>query len=126
MQAVQVTLFRLGTSAEGANLRARMQSACLLSDMESFKAANPGCCLSDFVRWYAPRDWLEEEVIDEEGRVGVRGQSAHTDLLGSLFGHKGTISYSIWYFHLNSNHKNNACMYFKIDLDNVIIGGLSC
>lgn len=30
-------LAKLGTSAEGAQLRARMQSACLLSDMESFK-----------------------------------------------------------------------------------------
>lgn len=28
---------RLGTSAEGANLRARMQSASLISDMQSFK-----------------------------------------------------------------------------------------
>lgn len=32
-------LAKLGTSAEGAHLRARMQSACLLSDMESFKVA---------------------------------------------------------------------------------------
>lgn len=30
-------LAKLGTSAEGSHLRARMQSACLLSDMESFK-----------------------------------------------------------------------------------------
>uniref|UniRef100_A0A673J1T8 Rab3 GTPase-activating protein catalytic subunit n=1 Tax=Sinocyclocheilus rhinocerous TaxID=307959 RepID=A0A673J1T8_9TELE len=32
-------LAKLGTSAEGAHLRARMQSACLLSDMESFKVS---------------------------------------------------------------------------------------
>ena len=25
--------------------------------MESFKAANPGCVLADFVRWHSPRDW---------------------------------------------------------------------
>lgn len=30
-------LAKLGSSAEGTHLRARMQSACLLSDMESFK-----------------------------------------------------------------------------------------
>lgn len=30
-------LAKLGTSAEGTQIRARMQSACLLSDMESFK-----------------------------------------------------------------------------------------
>ena len=66
---------RLGTSAEGANLRARMQSACLLSDMESFKAANPGAVLGDFVRWYSPRDWVEEELVDEEtGNVTKKGE----------------------------------------------------
>lgn len=25
------------------------------------KAANPGCVLEDFVRWYSPRDWVEVE-----------------------------------------------------------------
>ncbi|KAK1336993.1 hypothetical protein QTO34_003035 [Cnephaeus nilssonii] len=67
-------LAKLGTSAEGAHLRARMQSACLLSDMESFKAANPGCCLEDFVRWYSPRDYIEEEVIDEKGNTVLKGE----------------------------------------------------
>uniref|UniRef100_A0A3P9DU40 Rab3 GTPase-activating protein catalytic subunit n=1 Tax=Maylandia zebra TaxID=106582 RepID=A0A3P9DU40_9CICH len=62
-------LTKLGTSAEGTHLRARMQSACLLSDMESFKAANPGCVLEDFVRWYSPRDYVEEEVVDEKGNT---------------------------------------------------------
>ena len=33
-------LSKLGTTAEGAVLRARMQSACLLSDMEAFKVMN--------------------------------------------------------------------------------------
>ncbi|XP_025751573.2 rab3 GTPase-activating protein catalytic subunit [Manacus vitellinus] len=67
-------LAKLGTSAEGAHLRARMQSACLLSDMESFKAANPGCCLEDFVRWYSPRDYIEEEVVDEKGNKIIKGE----------------------------------------------------
>ncbi|XP_077303937.1 rab3 GTPase-activating protein catalytic subunit isoform X1 [Lithobates pipiens] len=67
-------LAKLGTSAEGAHIRARMQSACLLSDMESFKAANPGCSLEDFVRWYSPRDYIEEEVVDESGNKVVKGE----------------------------------------------------
>uniref|UniRef100_A0A5F8GGZ1 Rab3 GTPase-activating protein catalytic subunit n=1 Tax=Monodelphis domestica TaxID=13616 RepID=A0A5F8GGZ1_MONDO len=50
-------LAKLGTSAEGAHLRARMQSACLLSDMESFKAAHPGCVLEEIVKWDSPRDY---------------------------------------------------------------------
>ncbi|KAL1434307.1 hypothetical protein MTO96_011935 [Rhipicephalus appendiculatus] len=45
-------LVKLGSNPEGAVLRARMQSACLFSDMEAFKAANPGASLSDFVRCY--------------------------------------------------------------------------
>ncbi|XP_014777563.1 rab3 GTPase-activating protein catalytic subunit [Octopus bimaculoides] len=67
-------LARLGSSAEGSQLRARMQSACLLSDMESFKAANPGCMLEDFVRWYSPRDWVDEQVDENGGVVVVKGQ----------------------------------------------------
>ncbi|XP_052004436.1 rab3 GTPase-activating protein catalytic subunit isoform X2 [Xyrauchen texanus] len=79
-------LAKLGTSAEGAHLRARMQSACLLSDMESFKAANPGCSLEDFVRWYSPRDYVEEEVTDESGQIVVRGDlSARMKIPGNMW-----------------------------------------
>uniref|UniRef100_A0A8D0CE82 Rab3 GTPase-activating protein catalytic subunit n=1 Tax=Scleropages formosus TaxID=113540 RepID=A0A8D0CE82_SCLFO len=79
-------LAKLGTSAEGAHLRARMQSACLLSDMESFKAANPGCSLEDFVRWYSPRDYVEEEVVDEHGEKSLRGElSARMKIPGNMW-----------------------------------------
>ncbi|XP_056322006.1 rab3 GTPase-activating protein catalytic subunit [Danio aesculapii] len=79
-------LAKLGTSAEGAHLRARMQSACLLSDMESFKAANPGCTLLDFVRWYSPRDYVEEQVTDAAGQVEVRGElSARMKIPGNMW-----------------------------------------
>uniref|UniRef100_A0AAX7U6V6 Rab3 GTPase-activating protein catalytic subunit n=1 Tax=Astatotilapia calliptera TaxID=8154 RepID=A0AAX7U6V6_ASTCA len=44
-----------------------------ISDMESFKAVNPGCVLEDFVRWYSPRDYVEEEVVDEKGNTMVTG-----------------------------------------------------
>ncbi|XP_034717220.1 rab3 GTPase-activating protein catalytic subunit isoform X2 [Etheostoma cragini] len=79
-------LAKLGTSAEGTHLRARMQSACLLSDMESFKAANPGCVLEDFVRWYSPRDYVEEEGIDEKGNTVVKGElSARMKIPGNMW-----------------------------------------
>lgn len=32
---------------------------------DSFKAANPLGQLEDFIRWYSPRDWIEEESEDE-------------------------------------------------------------
>jgi len=50
-----------------------MQSACLLSDMEAFKAANPGCVLADFVRWYSPRDWIEDTVVNDDGTTQHTG-----------------------------------------------------
>ena len=56
---------------EGTELRAKMQSTSLLSDMESFKAANPGSILSDFVRWHSPRDWEE----DGSGKVFLLNRS---------------------------------------------------
>ncbi|TPX58349.1 hypothetical protein PhCBS80983_g03159 [Powellomyces hirtus] len=41
--------------------RARLQSKSLASDMMAFKAANPATTMEDFVRWYSPRDWIEED-----------------------------------------------------------------
>ncbi|PAA47957.1 hypothetical protein BOX15_Mlig020287g1 [Macrostomum lignano] len=55
-------LAKLGTDSQAAALRARMQSSSLLSDMQAFKAANPGCCLEDFVRWHSPRDFSNGQL----------------------------------------------------------------
>lgn len=49
----------------GSEIGTQMMSASLLSDMESFKAANPNGKLEDFIRWYSPRDWIEEEDDEE-------------------------------------------------------------
>lgn len=32
----------------------------------SCQAANPGCLLEDFVRWYSPNDWLQGEETEDE------------------------------------------------------------
>ncbi|XP_015108534.1 rab3 GTPase-activating protein catalytic subunit isoform X2 [Diachasma alloeum] len=61
-------MMQLGTDKHGSEMRARLMSASLLSDMESFKAANPGSELEDFIRWYSPRDWVEVEGVDEWGQ----------------------------------------------------------
>lgn len=58
-------LLKLGEDEHGSELRARMMSASLLSDMESFKAANPDCIIEDFIRWYSPADWVEEKELDQ-------------------------------------------------------------
>ncbi|KAL4271982.1 hypothetical protein GQ457_13G002130 [Hibiscus cannabinus] len=46
----------------------------LLSDMQAFKAANPGCILEDFVRWHSPPDWTEADSSDEVNSSVTRGQ----------------------------------------------------
>uniref|UniRef100_A0A8C6NZJ0 Rab3 GTPase-activating protein catalytic subunit n=1 Tax=Nothobranchius furzeri TaxID=105023 RepID=A0A8C6NZJ0_NOTFU len=86
-------LAKLGTSAEGSHLRARMQSACLVSDMESFKAANPGCVLEDFVRWYSPRDYEEKYEVDEKGNKVLTGElSARMKIPGNMWAEAWEIS----------------------------------
>lgn len=56
-------LLALGEGESAAQMRREMQEGSLLSDMESFKAANPGSILADFVRWHSPRDWIVEEDV---------------------------------------------------------------
>ncbi|KAL2476335.1 hypothetical protein Adt_37071 [Abeliophyllum distichum] len=53
----------------------------LLSDMQAFKAANPGCILEDFVRWHSPPDWMENDANTEVNKtsdgcdlLSVKGQ----------------------------------------------------
>ena len=53
---------------ETSIIRAKLQCASLLSDMEAFKAANPGCCFEDFIRWHSPRDFIESEEEEEDER----------------------------------------------------------
>ncbi|GMF45748.1 unnamed protein product [Phytophthora fragariaefolia] len=54
----QDLLTRLGVTVESDKLRQQIQSTSLVSDMQSFKAANPRSCLADFIRWYSPKDWI--------------------------------------------------------------------
>ncbi|GLD92369.1 hypothetical protein PINS_up000902 [Pythium insidiosum] len=63
----QELLSRLGVNKESAMLRQQIQSISLVSDMQSFKAANPDSCLADFVRWYSPKDWIEDKSLSGSG-----------------------------------------------------------
>ena len=51
MHEREAAMAALGDTPEGRALRTKMQSDLLISDMSSFKAANPAACLADFVRW---------------------------------------------------------------------------
>ncbi|CAG8527251.1 3800_t:CDS:2, partial [Paraglomus occultum] len=59
-------LANLGCSESASRKRAEIQSSCLKSDMEAFKAANPQATLEDFVRWHSPRDWIPDEGDDPD------------------------------------------------------------
>ncbi|RXG59762.1 Rab3 GTPase-activating protein catalytic subunit [Armadillidium vulgare] len=79
-------LLRLGSDSSGSCQRAKLMSSSLLSDMESFKAANPGAILDDFVRWYSPRDWIEEEETTEDGEQVTKGHLSSRMLIpGNLW-----------------------------------------
>ncbi|KAG4206756.1 hypothetical protein ERO13_A03G026800v2 [Gossypium hirsutum] len=38
-----------------------LERETLSSDMSAFKAANPGAVFEDFIRWYSPTDWENDE-----------------------------------------------------------------
>ncbi|KAJ8247119.1 hypothetical protein GJAV_G00258960 [Gymnothorax javanicus] len=79
-------LAKLGTSAEGAHLRARMQSACLLSDMESFKRQPTLAVAWRTLCGGTPRDYVEEEVTDDNGEKLLRGDlSARMKIPGNMW-----------------------------------------
>ena len=73
-------LVNLGSSNDAAMIRAKIQSASLMSDMQSFKAANPGCVLEDFVRWYSPRDWVDYEETEIDTETGLEKLVKRYDL----------------------------------------------
>lgn len=54
--------------AHEADVRARVQSACLVSDMSAFKAANPRADFPDFVRWHSPKDFRPETGLSARFR----------------------------------------------------------
>ena len=61
-------LTNLGSTMHSDDLKTKIehQSAGLLSDMEAFKAANPGAQFEDFIRWMSPRDWVELTYQDDD------------------------------------------------------------
>lgn len=68
----------------GSELRAQMMSASLLSDMESFKAANPSGKLEDFIRWYSPRDWIENNDDDFDNNKSDSDDDESNDGKGKI------------------------------------------
>lgn len=69
----------------------------LLSDMQAFKAANPGCILEDFVRWYSPPDWSEVEVDHLSDETSAKDDdSSRRGRLSSRMQSKGNLWQELW------------------------------
>lgn len=66
---LQRTLRRQSTSSSSpitsTNRTTKSQSQSLKSDMMSFKAANPKAKLCDFIRWFSPSDWNEQDGLSK-------------------------------------------------------------
>eukprot|EP01097_Dermamoeba_algensis_P010173 TRINITY_DN7418_c0_g1_i1.p1 TRINITY_DN7418_c0_g1~~TRINITY_DN7418_c0_g1_i1.p1 ORF type:complete len:528 (-),score=126.57 TRINITY_DN7418_c0_g1_i1:116-1699(-) len=47
---------------KNTEFKAELQSNSVLSDMQAFKAANYDSAFEDFIRWYSPNDWEDNET----------------------------------------------------------------
>ncbi|XP_057833220.1 uncharacterized protein LOC131043965 isoform X2 [Cryptomeria japonica] len=68
----------------------------LFSDMQAFKAANPGCILEDFVRWYSPPDWKEETCNLSDGANDNDKGSSRRGYLSKRMQAKGNLWCELW------------------------------
>ncbi|KAM7251178.1 hypothetical protein ACFE04_023061 [Oxalis oulophora] len=69
----------------------------LLSDMQAFKAANPGCILEDFVRWHSPPDWTESEPSSKDkDSCNGGGSSSTRGQLSSRMQKEGNLWRELW------------------------------
>lgn len=93
----QELLSRLGATEESALLRQKIQSTALVSDMQAFKAANPGSCLADFVRWYSPKDWIAQ-TAEQQQDLPISGKDIW------WFENQGMLSDRMRVGRLNSKH----------------------
>jgi Rab3 GTPase-activating protein catalytic subunit len=123
----QELLSRLGVGPESTILRQQLQSAALVSDMQAFKAANPGACLADFIRWYSPKDWIPVDPLTAssfakslppDGRDvwWFEGQGMLSDRMRSASGgtHASSTTLHLWHQMWESSvptpvSKSNAC-----------------
>ena len=96
MREREAALSALGDTEDGRAIRLKMQSDMLVSDMSAFKAANPGSCLADFVRWHSPRDWISDEEGDERVRKGSKSPLAPTGRLSERMRNEGNAWRTLW------------------------------
>ncbi|KAL5730012.1 hypothetical protein ACHQM5_002891 [Ranunculus cassubicifolius] len=68
----------------------------LLSDMQAFKAANPGCILEDFVRWHSPPDWSRNDPEEAKDSRSVQDLTSKRGQLSSRMQKEGNLWRELW------------------------------
>ncbi|KAJ0983032.1 hypothetical protein J5N97_011287 [Dioscorea zingiberensis] len=68
----------------------------LLSDMQAFKAANPGCVLEDFIRWFSPPDWRESDSDNEENVSAGDNSTSRRGRLSRRMQEEGNLWRELW------------------------------
>ncbi|KAK1260676.1 hypothetical protein QJS04_geneDACA023445 [Acorus gramineus] len=68
----------------------------LLSDMQAFKAANPGCILEDFIRWHSPPDWREMESDIDTSATFDGNSSSRRGQLSERMQKEGNLWRELW------------------------------
>ena len=93
----EATLDELRTRSAPSSLVTKRMKA----DMQAFKAANPGCAVRDFVRWYSPSDWLSQSA---EGGDNLSGR----ERLSERFCRDGGLESTLWDATLLFQRHNSA------------------
>ncbi|XP_039118290.1 rab3 GTPase-activating protein catalytic subunit-like [Dioscorea cayenensis subsp. rotundata] len=68
----------------------------LLSDMQAFKAANPGCVLENFVRWHSPPDWTEDSDGEANVAADAEDSSSRRGRLSRRMRKEGNLWRELW------------------------------
>ena len=64
--------------------------------MVSFKAANPGCEMEDFIRWHSPRDWVTRESAAHSGEERTMSTDGDGNLIDMAFSKKRVEDRKAW------------------------------
>ena len=75
------------------------------------QAANPGCVLEDFIRWYSPRDWIDSNDDDDDEKASDSMKSMEKDPKV----HVQCCAYYMYSFSIIHVLYIYACMHGNID-----------
>ncbi|KYQ92125.1 hypothetical protein DLAC_06966 [Tieghemostelium lacteum] len=72
------------TGEDQSEKRLELQTPSLLSDMQAFKNANPGCVFEDFIRWHSTGDWITnpneiQKIIDKKSQSSKKNKKVSSN-----------------------------------------------